>query len=291
MKNFRKMKIVLCIFLFASRQASGNDLELSLPAFAGDTVFVTAFSGAKQDTVAVSTLDKEGYARLALPFGSGICFLKIGDRLDFAFIRSDKENAKIKESKDLSRQLEVLASPENDSINAWFVRQSKLRDKMNFWQQGKFVYKDDEPQSGIIADELAALQQAKANFDEILKNSLLYSARYLEIRTFLDERSGALFEYEQKEAACESFRRYLLDSLDMEALYTSDMWVSAINTAMQLYRNLGNFQKQGVFWKYFAEDMQQIYARIREKDVRNRFEADLREICGKNGWKVPSLSA
>jgi hypothetical protein len=96
-----------------------------------------------------------------------------------------------------------------------------------------------------------------------------------------------LNEYEQDTAACAPFRRYLLDSLDIETLYTSDMWFSVFNTATQLYRDLGNFQKRGVFWGLFAGDMRFIYAKIRDEEIRMAFAADIKEICRKMGWEYP----
>jgi hypothetical protein len=288
MKTLNKTMIVLlCLLLCANGQTFGSDVELTLPVFAGDTACITAFHGAKQDTVANSVIDKNGYAKIALPAGKGISFLRIGDKMNFAFIRSDSEHPKIRGGETPNEPPTIIDSPENDSINAWFVRLNDIRMKTGYWQQGLQLYKEGEPQWNIINEETTALQNAKTDFDKTLQNSPLYAARYLEIRAFLDERSGALHEYEQDTIACTPFRRYLLDSLNMETLYAGDMWFSVLNTAVQLYRDLGNYQRRGAFWEYFADDMKLIYARIKDKNVKSGFAADLKEICEKMGWKYP----
>ena len=139
----------------------------------------------------------------------------------------------------------------------------------------------------MIKRELDALNAEKASLNKIIAGSPLYAAHYLQIRNFLDERSGALHEYEQDTAACAPFRNYLLDSLDIETLYRSDMWYSTFNTAIELYRELGNFQKRGVFWGHFGDDMHHIYTKIKNEEMRATFDADIKEIGRKMDWKYP----
>ncbi|MDR1764091.1 MAG: hypothetical protein LBR64_09120 [Dysgonamonadaceae bacterium] len=284
-KNKTNFLIFTALMMLVSSIVSGNNVEVRLPAFAGDTVYITAFRGAKQDTVAASALDKHGRAVLQIPDGQGLCFLTSGERLNLAFIRSDKEKIKITGESSLNEPLKIFDSPENDSINSWFRQYTEISEKISFWRFGLNIYKENEPQYALVKNEFSALDEAKNRLDNTVSTSPLYAARYLEIRNFLNERTAPLHEYAQDTAACEPFRRYLTDSLDMEALYASDMWFSTLNTATEIYRDLGNYQRRGVFWEYFADDMRQIYSRIRESGVKARFADDVKEICLKKGWK------
>ena len=285
----KQLLFIIGFVLSASLAVQSRNIELYLPAYAGDTAFITTSHGAKKDTLACVVLDKNGKAKLKQPQGRSICFLQTGQTVNLAFIASGRENTEIYgEGKEIyGDKVKFRNSPENDSINAWFARQHTLRERMGFWQYGLQVYKETDLPYPLIKREMEALSLEKAFLNQTIAGSPLYAARYLQIRNFLDERSGALNEYEQDTAACAPFRRYLLDSLDIETLYTSDMWFSVFNTATQLYRELGNFQKRGVFWGLFAEDMRFIYAKIKDEEIRMAFAADIKEICRKMGWEDP----
>jgi hypothetical protein len=98
----------------------------------------------------------------------------------------------------------------------------------------------------LIEKEIKALEEDNEAFRKTLAVSPLYAARYLEIKTFLATRSMPLEDYAQDSTACAPFRSYWLDSLDMEALYHSDMWFPVIKTALLMYRDLGNYQEKGI---------------------------------------------
>jgi hypothetical protein len=282
----KRIQILLSV-IFISLQVWSQTLTVHLPAHAGDSVFIVSQAGLKRDTVSHSLLDKKGFCRLkkttSLP---GICFLQINKDVNFAFIWSEKENPEIHcEEVNLHAGNVVFRnSPENDSINGWFSRQQIDQERLGFWKSGLLLYENESTQHAFLEKEIQALEEQKTAFEKMLAASPLYAARYLQIRTFLDTSSYPLGEYAQDSTACEPFRRYLLDSLDMEALYGSDMWFSLINTAMQLYRDLGNYQERGVFKKSFARDMIYILSRIRKQEVRSSFVADLLEICKTSGW-------
>jgi hypothetical protein len=278
----KHLSLIICFVLCTAVQIQSQNIELRLPAYASDTVFISAFCGAKKDTVVYATLDKDGKAKLKQPQGRGICFLQIKQDVNLAFICSDKEKPEVSGDKPKFEN-----STENDSINAWFARQNTIRERTGFWQYGLQVYKENDSPYQMIKQGIEALNAEKAALTQTISGSSLYAARYLQMRNFLDERSGALHEYEQDTAACRPFRNYLLDSLDIETLYRSDMWFSVFNTAIELYRELGNFQKRGVFWGHFGEDMQHIYARIRDEEIRTAFAADIKGICQKMDWDYP----
>jgi hypothetical protein len=284
-----KQIIFLFTLLLMETSLKGQSLKLNLPAFAGDTVFVLAHRGIQVDTIAVSHLDKSGTIHIEKELANciaGIYILNVKNGSSFGFIWSGKENMEIyckTNSLDVNNVI-FNHSMENDSLNTWFNRMYVLVEKLNFCQQGLLLYKNDIKRH-FFEDEKQYLENEKTAFEQILSSSSLYAARYMQLRIFANDYSSPLGEYAQDSLSCEPFRRYWLNDLDMETLYSSDQWYNIINTSLELYRPFGDYQEEGIFRRYYVQDAIHILSRILSQDVYNAFAADLLEIGKQFGWQ------
>jgi hypothetical protein len=276
--------MVVGLLLSGHNPASGAKLELRLPAFAGDSVWITAFRGSRQDTVVAARIDNNGNATLKLPAPRGICFLQTADDNAFPFVCTDREDLFIIcPSRNLfASNVSFRLSPENDSLIKWIAQFAAITERTALWQHALRMYPEDKPQYRFIEHEIATLDAEKSQLKRHITVSPLYAARYVEIRHFIDENALPLYDYMQDKTACEKFRRFLLDSLNIETLYTSDIWKTTLQTASELYRQKNDERTDGIFRDQFIDDMQTVIKRIASEEIKAQFLADMYGFCLQN---------
>jgi peroxiredoxin len=291
MKNQILTLTVLFLSFGYSAFAQNGALSLHLPHFAGDTAYITAYGGKTIDTIASIALDKSGNGQIGNKLArTGLCFLLIKkNSVNFPFIWSVKENQSLTCSSEYvyGEAVKFGGSAENDSVIAWNTQKKHIQDKQMFWHEGRMLYAEATPQNIFIEKELAALQQQSDKLDITLNKSELFAAKYLKIKYFVDKYSPFLGEYEQDSVLLAPFRSYYLDTLDIEALYASDMWFKTFSALLMVYRPLDNYQRDGVFIMEYEKDFQHIYRRIADRKIRSVFASDVKEISRQLGREFP----
>jgi hypothetical protein len=120
------------------------------------------------------------------------------------------------------------------------------------------------------------LETGQKAFENQLRESPLYAARFLRYRNFLNREVAGLLYADSMQLA--NIRQYVCDSLDINNLYTSGLWFNVLNGLLALYDNDMPYHKD------FIADMTRLLERAGSERVYTTLAENLFAICESTGW-------
>ncbi|MDR1698404.1 MAG: thioredoxin family protein [Prevotellaceae bacterium] len=278
----KKLINIISVLLFASGLCAQPSIKVEMPEFAGRDLTISLKKGLKNDTVFSGKLDTKGLTLAKLPMSeanfSGIASLTVSAQKGMDFIINRKDFTIKNTGTDFSpAHIQFAGSEENKQFLGWKENKMQHDPKTFMIAQLLTVYKPEDAFYPALQQEQKRLEETKPAF----KSADLadwYAPRFAGIVHFLSgdlanmSRSGG-----QLDAAI-AVRNYALDSLDIEALYTSGLWFNVINGLLELY------QPGAPFANSFARDMSMILMRTQSLTAYEAFASDLLMICQQFGW-------
>lgn len=276
-----KLYLNFLIFLFIITQAlPAQQVDINLPALRGKTMTLALKYGTQSDTVYNAPLDSNGHAQVILPGHArgyrGMATLKSGDYAVFDFIVAGEDFAlSCTEEYPHGGNVTFSGSPENSWLQMRFVSQQKRMEKLGLLGEALRLYGKDEALRPVLEQEAALLKTAQASFEDSLKTSPLYAAKFLRYYNYLNREVGGLLLGDSLQMA--HVRTSVRDSLDVNGLFTSGLWFGTLNGLLALYDNGTPYHKD------FIIDMSRLLGRCEGRAYHTLAE-NLFTICERMGW-------
>jgi thiol-disulfide isomerase/thioredoxin len=238
-------------------------------------------NGTHNDTVYFGQLDASGVAEVNIPERysgySGMGRIVVNSQAVFEFVVNGEDfSLACEEAYPHGDNVKFTGSPENTALQTWFGQQAVRREKLGVLGEMERVYSREDPFYPLLERERRELEKEQSDFEAMLEESPLYTARFMRFRNLMDARIIPLSFADSSQMA--SVRNYVLDSLDMEGLYTSGVWFEVVNGLLPIYDNGTPYHP------LFAEDMSHLLSRIKSPEVYTGLASDLFSICEATGW-------
>jgi len=276
-----KTNKLIIAFLLIGTSLFGQNVEINFPFHANNSILLTLKNGIKNDTIYNGKLDASGKVAVAIPAASknysgmvGL-ILENGSGVDF-IINNENPIIKCDEEYPYGGNVIFENSPENYSLQSWFLQQVVCQQKIGLLSELKKNYTEETAFSLALDEELLSLQKEQQALKARLETSDLYAARFIEQYNFLNERVSHLVFADSLQMA--QVRTFVRDSLDVESLYTSGLWFQTLNGLLALYDNgMPNH-------KDFIADMSLLLKRCEQDKTYMGLAEDLFAICESTGW-------
>ncbi|WP_264538190.1 peroxiredoxin family protein [Flavobacterium sp. N1736] len=284
----RKLYIsVMVIFSVTALQA--QTVQISLPHYAGKEYSYALTQGDKRDTIAKGMLTKTGTAALVLPKAykgyKGLAQFTVAKTQNIEFIVNNENIAVSSTAEQFTAEnVKITNSPENDFIKA-AQQQKSILDKMGIAKAVLQVYQPQEPLYIVFEKEKANLNSQFAIQQTLVQNSPLYAARVREMLNFLMHTGNTPDMSE--EDLIKQFSPYIRNTLDIDALYTSNLWSPVIQNWVQMQQYA--VKDDAVLF----EDAKVILSRIKSNTVYTAFAEKMVGVFAKAGkdYLVTELGA
>jgi predicted DCC family thiol-disulfide oxidoreductase YuxK len=277
-----KRILLACSLAFLSIAGMRSQhIALTLPAHKGKLLTVALKYGTQSDTVYNAALDNNGQATVTLPDKykgyRGMATLKTGDYAVFDFIVAGEDfSLSCTEEYPHGGNVTFSGSPENESLQSWFMSQQKRREKLGLLGELLRSYDAADGFRPLLEKEQEQLQSQQSLFENELRRSPLYASQFIRYYNYLNgEVSGLLFA---DTLQMEQARAYVRDSLDINGLFTSGLWFGTLNDLLALYDNDTPYHKD------FITDMSLLLKRAATDRVYSTLADNLFAICENTGW-------
>lgn len=274
-------KLLCYFFLIITQGAAAQRIEVNLPVHKGRLLTVALKYGTQSDTVYNAVLDVSGRAQVMLPEQyrghRGMATLNTGDYATLDFIVAGEDfSLACTEEYPHGGNVTFSGSPENESLQKWFMTQQKRREKLSLLDELLHSYDAADGFRPLLEKERESLQSEQSFFERELRESPLYAAKFIRYYNYLNaEIAGLSFadSLRIKEA-----RAYVRDSLDINGLFTSGLWFGTLNGLLALYDNGTPYHRE------FITDMSQLMKRAATNRVYATLAGNLFAICERMGW-------
>lgn len=301
MNKYRAIAILILLYLFHNT-ISSQSIELDLPHFKEQGWWLRIFQGEKIDTISKGTLDQYGKVKISLPQeyknyrGMSQWVLTMGGGLDiilasgeYPFVACTDENPK-----DLN--IRYKDTEENTFLINRYRRQQNIFAKVDAIRMAIEAYKNDYKQDNslitIFETELKKQKELYANLVAETTQSSLYAARFSEIVDYIRGYGKTISE--DMEENNRQLLHFMLYEIDMEVLYTSGHWMTALSQWLDWY----NINEK--YTTDLPKDYRSILQRIKNTKTATAFKDDVQRILrtfGRNdlaytikyGGKAPKL--
>lgn len=277
--------ILTGISLFGTLLVSAQSVSLRFPHFAGQEWYFTAFSGERQDTFATGVLDPEGQTVLRLPDnfknyrGMTRWLLVKGGGLDIIIAGSENISVSCTEAVPSQENIIYENTAENTSQNEFYKRQQQILGKVDVMRMAVETYRDDD-EAGLLSAFKKELEKQEEKYNSLqaeMTDSPLYAARFAQIVN-LGRGLPQILSSDHKESE-KQLKDFIVNALDMDALYTSGHWRGVIEqwTGWYVYDKENNLQ-------YFVSDAQYLLDRTASDKVYAELAERIIASCEKQGW-------
>ena len=277
----RKLTGTLLLALL-STALFAQTVQVEIPEFAGKNLLVTLKKSLKSDTIFNARLDSKGLAAVRLPMSdagfSGIASFGFNPQEGIDLIINRKGFVIKSMGKNFSPEnIQFVNSEENTQFLAWTKTRMLYEQKSRLIAQLSSLYKPEDAFYAALTKEIKRLETAKPTFKSADLDSW-YAPRFARLIDFLTGNLADLQQSNGEIKAAIAVRSYTVDSLDIEALYTSGLWYNIINGFLEIY------QPQAPFHNSFGNDMSMVLARTASLPVYEAFASDVLMICQQFGW-------
>ena len=247
----KKINVLLAIFAVVIAPVFSQHIELDFPKLGGDTAWIYFFTGSRVDSLNVVLVPSSPplpppKGRNALPHKvsvgipqgyRGIAYLYIPEKGGGEFILAE-ENVRIRcdEEQFHGGMLEFPNSEENAFLRWSFLQRNNLMQHQEWLQTGEMLMNEAESAEaensyGLTVSRFYALfnDMVKANelainqLDSIVKNSTLYSARFMELIQYMQRLYAAVQSLDTAQQRI--LKDEMENTLDINALYHSgNLW-------------------------------------------------------------------
>ncbi|MDR0542934.1 MAG: redoxin domain-containing protein, partial [Dysgonamonadaceae bacterium] len=164
--------------------------------------------------------------------------------------------------------------PENDWLRKQTQEQNLLFAKADVIFRGRGLYRNDKELSVVFDREAGVLKNSYEQFARTVASNKTYASDYLRINAFLSGIVSRLYAPDEENQRRDDLRRFVVNDLDMDVLYTSGRWNHLISATFDLFPDK----------KDFAGSMVANLKRTRSPQVFNMLATDLVTICEQFGW-------
>ncbi|WP_060873497.1 peroxiredoxin family protein [Myroides odoratus] len=278
------MKKIYLIFvgLLIMESLYSQEIELHFPKLAGKKVTMLLKQGTMLDTIFYSTLDKQGKALSipSLPHKDYNGFVKLnfenGSGIDFIVSSNESPTIYSKEEYPNGGTVIFSNSPENESLQQWFMSQAIRGKKTDILKEAQFLYKEDNYFYPQLVNEIQNLNQEQLRFVDSLNLSPLYASKFIQFYNYLNNDITSLLYADS--AKIEKTRAFVKDSLDVDYLFTSGLWFETLNGLLVIYDNGTPYHKD------FIKDMESLLKRCKYDETYIALSENLFTICETLGW-------
>ncbi|GAB6009408.1 peroxiredoxin family protein [Dysgonomonas reticulitermitis] len=281
-------RIFLLLFTtFIIAGAYSQSVELNFPHFAGQQYRFGAFRGEGKDTIAIGTLDGQGRAKLVLPDrmsgfrGMTQWQLTGGGGLDMIFAGGENFSVSCPEAQPSEKTIVYTGTQENVYLNNRYHRQQDILGRIDAMRMAAAAYKDNGELLPIFNTELLKQEQAYKLLQEETAANPLYAARFAQIVDVTRGLPPVLAPGHEEIVGL--LKDFVLDKLDLEALYTSGHWAGVLEQLMDWYsykeENRPAFIP-GMIRLVNRASSDEVYAALCEKVI---------VFCEKKGWHDQEL--
>lgn len=262
------------IFIFLTSMSlmstlSAQTIQVSFPHFAGKEYYYVIMKGDKKDTIVPKgKLDSKGKTMLQLPLsqkgyvGMSSFQLKEGGGLDIV-VNNENATVSCNEAQPSIDNIKFTGSPENEFLLKQYQKQQQILEKVSVINGGLQLYDKNESIYPYFEKEYTNLKERFAAVQSETAQSKLYAARFREMSDFL-MGVGSRLDLSEADKNLE-FREYMRSKVNMQWLYTSNLWSPVISIWLELQNNA---IKNDAF---LLEDAKVILERISSKQVYTAF--------------------
>ena len=265
---------ILPFFLLA------QTLTVKLPFYANKEVALVVQNGVQKDTVQKLLLNPQGVATFNsgnLLQRPGLVILSLSPEISFTCIASPKETIIIESAaENLSVQnVHLEGAFENHNLDKWFGTKVVFQQKINSLNTLLQLYEPNSNFYSTIAQEKVLVAGQQALFSDTLKASNSFAAGFIQIRAAFETFITNSYK---SSAAQASTRQYLLEVLDLETLYSSNMWFDVLNGCV------GAYAQGSAYHQKFGEDMVTVLKTTKSDDVFMALADAAISMCEKFAW-------
>ncbi len=277
-----KKTLLLTIWFTATLSMYSQSVELHFPHFAGQEYTFHAFRGIHTDSISGGRLDAGGRARLSLPDkmkgyrGMTRWMLKGGGGLDIIFAGEGNFSVSCTDANPSQENIVYTGSKENTYLAPRYTRQQNILGRIEAMRMAAGLYKDDKALLPTFRGELEKQVKEYNLLQEQTAGDTLYAARFAQIT---DVTRGLPPVLTVSPAAQDStLKDFMLNGLDMQALYTSGHWLGVIDQLGGWYAYNTGQQAE------FIPDVKKILSRTPSTEVYTALCERIIAICNKHNW-------
>lgn len=277
--------IALCAMCCLGMKA--QRAELYFPHFAGKQFDWYRFEGNRNDTLVSGTIAADGRLSLSLPDslhhyrGLTRWLLRSGGGLDLIFSGGENFTVSCTEAQPSDENIIYSGSLENTYLSARFGRQQHILGKIDAMRMATEVYKDDSSLLPIFSAELSKQEQAYNRLQQQTVLDTLYAARLSEV---VNVTMGLppVFSGDNEESG-KQYHSFVVNDLDMEALYTSGHWSGVLEQFLSWYTQ--NEKNRPLL----VPDVISLLNRIRSEQAYTALAEKVVTACEKLNWHDQEL--
>jgi hypothetical protein len=274
---------LLLLIVMAMSAAYSQSVELYFPYFAGQDWYFAAFRGAKQDTLLSGKLDEEGRAKLALPDsyknyrGMAQWLLTKGGGLTMIFSGNENFSVSCTEAQPSEENIIYANTSENSYLNSRYKRQQGILGKIDAMRMAVEAYENNADLLPVFNTELQKQERAYNLLQAETASNPLYAARFAQIvdlmRGLPQNLSPDMQENEKQ------LKEFIINQLDIEALYTSGHWSSMWEQWLSWY----TFDEDNHL-PQLVPDAKRLLSSIRSDEVYAALAEQIVASCEKQNW-------
>lgn len=274
-----KAKIWILLILFTTG-LSAQTIHIDFGFHPEKPVTLCLKNGTDCDTIFQGNLDEKGQVEISVPQEyityRGMATIFVGEgSLDF-IVAGEQPIISCPDEYPHGGNTLFSNSPENESLQKWFMAQAMRQDKISLLSEIERRYNKDDSFYTSIVNEKQSLETEQAMLEQELKESSLYAARFIQYYNFLNREVAGLLYADSTSMA--SVRTKTCDSLDINGLFTSGLWFSTLNNLLALYDNGTPYHKD------FIRDMSLLLEKANSQRIYNTLSENLFAICEATGW-------
>ncbi|MDR1679425.1 MAG: redoxin domain-containing protein [Prevotellaceae bacterium] len=276
-------RILLVLFVTLGAQlAQARVIELNFPALAADSGWLYTFHESWADSVPVR-LDRQGKAKVAVADKNyrGMAYLFLPKAGGVEFILAEPTLKITATEKQINNQtVQFPQSKENAEMRRIFMRKAFLSNKQEWLRAGEqFVDKRDKDFTATIARLSADNEKALKAFDDSLKTSTLYAARYLDLNLFM--RSLYALTQQPDSVQRQALQDRMEYVLDINALYTSGrLWTDVHSYYPVLFAGVPEDSAQVLY----AASVRVTLMRLTNDKVKSAFLVSAISMCERSNY-------
>jgi hypothetical protein len=279
----KRITLFLLIALAIS-SAYGQSAAIYFPRFAEQEWSFTVFRGAKQDTLLTGKLDEEGRAKLILPDscknyrGMTRWLLTKGGGLTMIFSGGEDFSVSCTEAQPSDESIIYSNTSENNYLNSRYKRQQNIFNKVEAMRMATKAYQDDTDLLPAFNEELQKQEQAYDRLQVETESNPLYAARFAQIVDLMRGLPRTLSSDDVEENE-KQMKEFIINQLDIDALYTSGHWSSMWEQWLSWYtHDKENHLPQ------LVPDAKCLLARTRSDEVYAALAEQIVSVCDKRNW-------
>ena len=277
----KRISLFLIGLQLASATAFSQNISLVFPRNAGKSVKLFLKFGTQTDTVFVGRFDAAGKAQIALLPAylnyAGMAGLMLENKAGVDFILNG-ESPVIRCNEEFPNNNNIIFenSAENEHLQRWFIVQYARLQKLSLLNQALMLYQPTDSIVPVLIKEFNKLSSQQSDFENELRQSPLYAAKFIRFYNYLNREISALPSADSNWR--KNVRDYVRDSLDVNNLFSSGLWFGTLNGILALY------DKNSPYYQDFIADMSKLLDRAADNRVFNNLAENLFSICETMGW-------